>query len=142
MAEKKYQFFISSTYEDLKEERNRLFWAVLKKKHIPIGMELFGAVDEEQMIYIKRLIDDCDCYVILLGGRYGSVNKDGISYTEQEYEYAVSKGLKIIALVHKDPESLPPEKRDNSEELRKKFMVFRKKVLGANRLAAQWENLT
>ena len=98
MVKKKYQFFISSTYEDLKEERKKLFWAVLKKKYIPVGMELFGAVDEEQMTYIKRLIDDCDCFVVLLGGRYGSVDGEGISYTEREYDYAVQQEKKVIAL--------------------------------------------
>ena len=142
MAEKKYQFFISSTYEDLKEERNRLFWAVLKKKHIPVGMELFGAVDEEQMSYIKRLIDDCDCYVVLLGGRYGSVDGEGISYTEREYDYAVQQRKKIIALVYKDPDSLPPEKRDSTEESRKKFKAFREKVIHAKRLVSQWKDMT
>ena len=38
--EKKYQFFISSTYEDLKEERNKAIQAILTMNQFPIGMEM------------------------------------------------------------------------------------------------------
>lgn len=38
---KKYQIFISSTYQDLKEERQAAVEAILKAGHIPAGMELF-----------------------------------------------------------------------------------------------------
>lgn len=41
--EKKYQIFVSSTYEDLKKERDKVFATILKMNHFPIGMELFNA---------------------------------------------------------------------------------------------------
>ncbi len=44
--DKKYQVFISSTYEDLKEERDQAIKAVLEMGHIPVGMEMFSAADE------------------------------------------------------------------------------------------------
>lgn len=44
--EKKYQFFISSTYEDLKEERNKAIQAILTMNQFPIGMEMFSAADD------------------------------------------------------------------------------------------------
>ena len=62
---------------------------------IPAGMELFPATDEDQFEFIKRIIDDCDYYLLIIGGRYGSVTADGISYTELEYEYALKLGLKV-----------------------------------------------
>jgi hypothetical protein len=58
----KYQIFISSTYEDLKEERDRVIRAVLEMGHIPVGMEMFNAADESQWNIIKRRIDECDYY--------------------------------------------------------------------------------
>jgi hypothetical protein len=45
---------------------------------------------------IKKVIDDSDYYIVILGGRYGSVGEDGVSYTEREYRYALSIGKPII----------------------------------------------
>jgi hypothetical protein len=42
-----YSVFVSSTYEDLREERAEVQKALLKLHCLPIGMELFGAADEE-----------------------------------------------------------------------------------------------
>jgi hypothetical protein len=44
----KYQIFVSSTYEDLRDERNEVIKACLNMGHIPVGMEMFNAADEEQ----------------------------------------------------------------------------------------------
>jgi hypothetical protein len=38
---------------------------------------------------------------LIVGGRYGSVDETGISFTEREYDYAYEKGLHILAFVHK-----------------------------------------
>ena len=70
---------------------------------IPAGMELFPATDEEQCTFIQKIIDDCDYYVLIVGGRYGSVTRKGISYTEKEFDYAVQKGLKVVAFIHEGP---------------------------------------
>jgi len=43
MREKKYQIFVSSTYEDLKDERQAAVEAILLAGHIPAGMELFSS---------------------------------------------------------------------------------------------------
>jgi hypothetical protein len=88
---KKMQVFISSTYTDLIEERQKAVEAILNAGHIPAGMELFKA-GRSQMETIKKWIDESDVYCLLLGGRYGSIEEEsGLSYTELEYKYAVSK---------------------------------------------------
>ena len=66
----------------------------------PSHVEFFPAADEEQWEFIKRVIDDCDYYVLIIGGRYGSLTPDGISYTEQEYDYAMSIGLPEPSLLY------------------------------------------
>lgn len=38
---RKFSVFISSTYEDLKEERQALFGVALENNFIPVGMEQF-----------------------------------------------------------------------------------------------------
>jgi len=89
--DKRYQVFVSSTYDDLREERQEVIFALLELDCIPSGMELFPAADEDQWTVIKEVIDDCDYYVVIIGGRYGSLHSSGKSFTQMEYEYAVSK---------------------------------------------------
>ena len=72
---KMYQVFVSSTYEDLKDERNKVLQALLRIDCIPIGMEYFNAADEDQFTVIKDLISSCDYYVLILGGKYGSIEE-------------------------------------------------------------------
>lgn len=131
--EKRYQVFVSSTFKDLEEERNLLTQTLLRKGCFPAGMELFPAIDEEQFEYIKQVIDDTDYYVIVLGGIYGSLASDGISYTEKEYDYAVSKNKDVIALIQRNPI------QREEDERQVKFTEFRRKVSNG-RLVSFWNN--
>lgn len=97
---KRLQVFVSSTYTDLIEERQAAVSAILKSGHIPAGMELFTAGDKSQLEIIKRWIDESDVYMLILGGRYGSVEAEsGVSYTELEYNYALEVGKPLFAVV-------------------------------------------
>lgn len=97
---KKLQVFVSSTYTDLIEERQAAVEAILDAGHIPAGMELFKAGNESQLKTIYKWIDESDVYMLILGGRYGSIEeKSGLSYTQLEYEYALSKNIPVFAVV-------------------------------------------
>ncbi len=99
-VERKYQVFISSTYTDLRAEREQVLRGLLETDCIPIGMELFPPTDEAQWQYIKRVINQCDYYLLILAGRYGSIDPDtGLSYTEKEYMYAEALGKPILAFL-------------------------------------------
>jgi hypothetical protein len=137
--DKRYQVFVSSTYADLKQERQRVIQALMEMDCIPAGMELFPAADDEQWAFIKRVINDCDYYLIIIGGRYGSTTPEGISYTEKEFDYASERGIKIIALLHEDPDSIPVNKSDIDPALRQKLKTFREKV-ATNRLVKFWKS--
>jgi hypothetical protein len=100
---RKLQVFVSSTYSDLQIERLACVEAILKSGHIPAGMELFSAGNEGQLEIIKRWIKECDVYMLLLGGRYGSIEpKSGTSYTEIEYMYAQELDKPMFAIVITD----------------------------------------
>ncbi|MFZ1921683.1 MAG: DUF4062 domain-containing protein, partial [Xanthobacteraceae bacterium] len=100
---RKLQVFISSTYSDLKDERQAAVEAILKAGHIPAGMELFTAGDKSQMVAIERWIDESDVFMLILGGRYGSIEpKTGLSYVELEYDYAVAQRKPTFAVVIND----------------------------------------
>jgi len=84
-------------------ERQAAVEAILEARHIPAGMELFAAGDESQLETIRRWIDDSDVFMLILGGRYGSVEpKSGKSYIELEYEYAAEKKKPLFAAVIND----------------------------------------
>lgn len=137
--EKRYQVFVSSTYTDLQEERLRVMQTLMRLDCIPAGMELFPAIDTEQFEYIKRIIDESDYYILIIGGRYGSLSEDGISYTEKEYDYAVSKKIPVMAFLHEDISKLTVEKSDIDQEKRDKLIAFRDKV-SKTRLIEYWGN--
>jgi len=100
---KRLQVFVSSTFSDLIDERQAAVEAILTAGHIPAGMELFTSGDESQMEVIKQWIDESDVYLIILGGRYGSIEpKSGKSYTQLEYEYALNQGKPLFACVIND----------------------------------------
>lgn len=95
---KRLQVFVSSTFSDLVKERQAAVEAILTAGHIPAGMELFTSGDESQMEVIKQWIDESDVYLVILAGRYGSVEPNsGKSYTQLEYEYALEKDKPLFA---------------------------------------------
>lgn len=126
--DKRYQVFVSSTYQDLQEERREVMQALLELDCIPAGMELFPASSEDQWSLIKRVIDDCDYYLLIVGGRYGSTNDSGVSYTEMEYDYAASTGKPMICFLPKHPERIESGKTEQTEAGKKALAAFKEKV--------------
>ena len=137
--DKRYQVFVSSTYSDLIEERKKIIQTLMEMDCIPSGMELFPAIDEEQWEFIKKVIDDCDYYLLLIGGRYGSVTTEGISYTEKEFEYAMSKGIRVLAFIHADPDAIQVGKTDKNPELAAQLIAFVERAKTA-RLVKFWSS--
>lgn len=135
--DKKYQVFVSSTYQDLIEERQKVIEALISKNCFPVGMEYFPAANEEQFSVIKRLIDRCDYYILILGGRYGSIEpKTGKSYTQLEYEYALEKNIPVAAFYHNNIGKLASDKVEKTEEGLAKLKEF--KILVQNKLCKTW----
>lgn len=100
---KRFQVFVSSTYEDLRSERQAAVEAILKAGHIPAGMELFTAGDLSQMKVIQKWIDESDIFMLILGARYGSIEPtSGKSYVELELEYAIETNTPFFSVVLTD----------------------------------------
>lgn len=134
----KYQVFVSSTYEDLKDERDEVIRAVLEMNHIPVGMEMFSAADEEQWQIISRHIEESDYYVAILAHRYGSVTPEGISYTRKEYEFALSIGVPVLGFVIDPKASWPADRVDTDPQAIAKLADF--KQLVAAKPIGTWTN--
>lgn len=137
MIDKRYSVFISSTFEDLKAERQAVQDVVISAGDFPVQMESFPAADEDQFEFIKALIDKCDYYVLIIAGRYGTPAEDGMSYTEKEYRYAVSRGIPVLAMLHDDIGNIPANKSEDSSEGKERLAAFIAEVQ-TNRLRKTW----
>lgn len=137
--DKKYQVFVSSTYEDLKEERSAVITALLKAGFMPTGMEYFTATSKSQWEVIEEIIPQCDYYIVIVAGKYGSIEPiSGLSYTEKEYDLAVSSGVPAIGFLYQDLESLTVKQAESTEERQAKLNAFREKI--KNRMSDFWTN--
>lgn len=143
LYERKYQVFVSSTYEDLKEERKEVTQALLENDCIPVGMELFPASNKKQWDIIKSVIDSSDYYLLIIAGRYGTCGKDDsgntMSYTEMEFDYAHKNGKPIIVFLHSDIESLPLSKSERTKIGRQRLRRFMIKVSNGREMT-YWTN--
>lgn len=124
----KFQVFVSSTYRDLHDERDLVIKAILEMGHIPVGMEMFSAADEEQWNIIKKQIDQSDYYIVVAAHCYGTCDATGLSYTEKEYDYALSKGVPVLGFVVDESVSWPMEKSDSDKIYVKRLKAFKEKV--------------
>lgn len=135
--DKKYQIFISSTYEDLKDQRDQAVKSILLMGHLPVGMEMFNAADDTQWEIIKGHIDNSDYYVVILAHRYGSEDATGVSYTEKEYDYALEKGVPCLGFVIDSGVSWPPSLMAQGEQAAKLY-AFKEKI--KTRMVNFWTN--
>lgn len=134
----KYQVFVSSTYRDLSDERDLVIKAILEMGHIPVGMEMFSAADEEQWNIIKKQIDQSDYYVVIIAHRYGTCDAVGLSYTEKEYDYAIAQGIPTLGFVLEEGISWPKDKSDTDRPVLKKIKVFKEKI--KSKPVSFWKN--
>ncbi len=93
---KKIKVFVSSTYDDMKEERDCAFQALMKNGCIIGGMELFTGDNIEKFEVIKKGIEDSDIFLLIMGGRYGTICPEtGKSFIHMEYDYAKRLGIPV-----------------------------------------------
>lgn len=137
--DKRYQIFVSSTFVDLLEERQSVLKAILEIDHMPAGMELFPAADDTAWELIKDVIDGSDYYVLIVGGRYGSLDGQGIGYTEKEYRYALATKKPVVPLLHENPDNLPREKTETDTAAWEKLVAFRE-LVESSHTCVYWKN--
>ena len=135
---KKYQVFVSSTYQDLIKERQAVMWQIQSMGHFAVGMEAFPSSDSNAWHVIKNVIDNSDYYVLILANRYGSEAPDGLSWTEKEYDYAHGKGIPVLAFISANQPEVNPSV-DRNRDAEQKLAEFRKKVED-NHTRTTWAN--
>ena len=103
------KIYISSTYGDLKEYREKVYHALLQWGHQVIAMEDYVAGDQRPLDKCLADVAGCDLYVGIFAWRYGYVpdrdNPDRLSITELEYRQAGEAGRPCLIFLLADDAS-------------------------------------
>lgn len=129
----KYSIFISSTFEDLKEERRAVQDTIIKTGDFPVQMESFPAADDGPFELISSLLNECDYYILIIGGRYGKPGDDGLSYTHKEYRYAIEREIPVLVMLHGDRGKISAEKIEATDDGKWRLEAFIDEVSGKHR---------
>src|SRR5665647_1539531 len=110
--------YVSSTFKDLKECREKVRLSLRQMGHEDIAMEYYVAGDERPLGKCQKDVVSCDLYIGIFAWRYGYVPEgQDKSITELEYRKAVEAGKEcLIFLVDEDAPSWPPKYVDRGKE--------------------------
>ena len=93
------------------------------------------------MEHNKKSIDSCDYYILIIGNKYGSIDEDsGLSYTEKEFDYAISQGIPVLAFIANDNISLSVSKVEQDAEKIIGLRKFKDKVKNYHLYVTFWDN--
>ncbi|MCX6898747.1 MAG: DUF4062 domain-containing protein [Verrucomicrobia bacterium] len=73
ITRRRYEVFVGSTFEELKDARQQIIEAILLAGHIPCGTELWPAEPQPPTGVIQGYLRPCDIHVLIVGHRYGSL---------------------------------------------------------------------
>lgn len=136
----RYSVFLSSTFEDLKEIRKELSYSLFMNGYMVNNMESFGARNSGVWEVIKESIADSDMLVMVIAGRYGSINPDeSISFTEQEYNYAIENGIPVLVFIW-DRNAISIADCDTGKKQRK-LEAFINRITGERTVMKNWTDV-
>jgi serine/threonine-protein kinase len=119
------KIYISSTYADLKKEREAAAKAVQRLEHQAIAMENYVASDRRPVDKCLQDVKRCDAYIGIFAWRYGVIpNGYDRSITHLEYEAAKQAGIPCLILLLDEDTPWPPKYMANGEE-RQKILQLR-----------------
>jgi len=137
----KHKVYISSTYQDLKEQRKQVIEffnkKTIKENFDLLSMEGYVADDIEPAMECIEDVKDCDIYILILANRYGFIppksNPGEISVTEIEYNTAAADPQKTILAFfadETDPQFTPDNDADEAlrEKKKNKLIAFKTRV--------------
>ena len=114
-----------------------MFTTLLRLGHIPTGMELWPGSDLTVWAAIERALRDCDFYIVVVGGRYGEVDEQGVSYTEREYELARKLNIPVLSFIRR-PILVTVDLTDGDPVLAELLERFKGKLRTS--YVAEWDN--
>ena len=138
MIDKRYHVFICTSGTDMQAERVVLSQALVSQGFFSWGLEQRTPLTTA---FARRQIDDCDYFVLLLGGCYGELSASGVSYMHLEYIYAVTKRKPIVVIMHEAPETRDPELQEKNTDGKLKFNDFRQQLQREREVVISYRNM-
>jgi hypothetical protein len=115
----KIRVFIASTVEDLENERNQVVTRVRQLNFEPVNAEGWATTGTPPWERIRKELESCHLFVLILGKRYGYIPADGpgaadgLSVTHMETRKARELGLPVLPFLKRlKYASEPDERRD------------------------------
>ncbi|MGD0109185.1 MAG: tetratricopeptide repeat protein, partial [Rhodopila sp.] len=150
MAGRVLKVMVSSTFRDLKAEREAARDAILGQKMLPLMMETDSAIPDRGLLTNSfKMVDDADIYVVLISNyRYGQIipepdlNPKNLSITELEFERAASAKKQICAYLMDDSVPPPSVAAVLAEAATKDQLdAFRERARHPGRIAVDFSNI-
>ena len=120
--------FLSSTYKDLVDYRQKAKLALERLGQQGAAMEVFGARPQDATVVSLQELDDSDVFVGIYAHRYGHVPTGAdASITEQEFDYAESRKKDMFCFMVDDNQPWLPAHIDVEPD-RSKLEKFKRRV--------------
>jgi uncharacterized protein DUF4062 len=118
------KIYISSTYSDLWEFRERVYQILRQWSHDVIAMEDYIATDQRPLDKCVADVKSCDLYIGIFAWHYGYVPLVGdnplqLSITELELQAARASKIECLLFLLHEAAAWPPLKIDNDDARRR-----------------------
>jgi energy-coupling factor transporter ATP-binding protein EcfA2 len=122
------KIYVSSTYQDMRECRERTRHALHKLGYEVVAMEYYDAENRRPVEKCLEDVSACDLYLGIFAWRYGFIpranNPDLISITEMEYRHAIEEGKECLIFLLDEKAKWLPEHIDNDRAPIKKLRTI------------------
>jgi hypothetical protein len=135
------QVFLSSTSNDLAVERADLLSRIQAHDYFVAGMEQWPASAVRTAEFLQNKIKQSDYVVLVSAGQYGSLMPDyDISYTEFEYEYAISTGKVVLIFLRKNSQELIDQLAATDADGAARLHKFHERLKNSARPVKMWSS--
>ncbi len=134
------RIFISSTFVDLRPEREAAAEALRRSQLVPWGMELFVSEPSSPLDVCLEQLRLSDAVVLIIGFKAGSLIPDspGLTYTGAEFQVAQQLGRPVFAFFKTEGGS--PVNKETDPAKKKALDEFRDAVKSANITPAYFDS--
>jgi hypothetical protein len=139
---RKFHIFISSTPDDLKNERAALSRIIFEMGHIPICMDSVDNTEENGWKIIRRNIAESDYFLSLVAHKYGILSEGaakGNSSLELEYAQALKAEVPVLALIIADKARWKAAKKEKERKVNHALASLKEKL--RSHAYAEWATM-
>lgn len=120
--------FLSSTWQDLREERATVVDSLSRMGLGLIGMEVFGSSPRSPLVECLAEVERSDFFVLIVGHRYGEVGPNRLSFVESEYKLAIKKGIPVFVYFKDEQTPVLPSYVEQSSHKATRLRLLKNRI--------------